>query len=237
LAQASRLKDEFLAAMSHELRTPLTAILGLAELLQMQVAGSLSEKQIAYVQTIYQSGEHLLMLINDVLDLAKISAGQADLQFDRIDVPQLCRAAMHGVESQADKRHISLALVLDPAVLALRADPRRLKQILVSLLGNAVKFTPINGKVGLVVAGDAAQRMVEFTVWDTGIGIAAENLRRLFQNFVQLDARLARDYEGTGLGLALVWQLTELHGGQVKAESNGLGKGSRFTVTLPWTPD
>jgi signal transduction histidine kinase len=119
-------------------------------------------------------------------------------------------------------------------VTVLQADQRRLKQILVNLLGNAVKFTPEGGEVGLAISGDEKQRSVEFLVWDTGIGIAAEDLPRLFRDFVQLDARLARNYEGTGLGLALVRRLAELHGGQVRAESDGPGKGSRFTVSLPW---
>ena len=118
----------------------------------------------------------------------------------------------------------------------LRADERRLKQILVNLLSNAVKFTPVGGRAGLTVSGDKQRRVVDFTVWDTGIGIAGTDLPRLFQDFVQLDTRLAREYEGTGLGLALVRRLAELHGGQVKAESDGPGKGSRFTVSLPWEP-
>ena len=234
LVQALRIKDEFLAAMSHELRTPLAAILGLAELLQMHTAGPLTEKQAYYAQTIYQSGQHLLTLITDVLDLTKLAAGQTQLELAPVDLSETCQAALQRAKPQADKKQIAVSLTLDPSVPCLQADARRLKQILVNLLSNAVKFTPAGGQVGLVVSGDEKEHRVEFTVWDTGIGIAAEDLPRLFQNFVQLDARLARNYEGTGLGLALVRHLVELHGGQVQAESDGLGKGSRITVNLPW---
>ena len=234
LVQALRIKDEFLAAMSHELRTPLTAILGVAELLQMQTSGPLNDKQAAYAQTISQSGQHLLALINDVLDLARLTAGQTPLELDLVNLSEACRVALQRVKPQADKKQITVSLVLDPAVTRLQADERRLKQILVNLLSNAVKFTPAGGQVGLTVSGEEKQCVVEFIVWDTGIGIAAEDLSRLFQDFVQLDARLARNYEGTGLGLSLVKRLVELHGGQVQAESDGLGKGSRFTVSLPW---
>ena len=235
LVTALRIKDEFLAAMSHELRTPLTAILGLTELLQMQVIGPLTEKQGQYVQLIHQSGEHLLALITDVLDLAKLAAGQTSLELGPVNIAEVCQAPLQLVKPQADKKQIAVSLTLDPSVPCLQADARRLKKILVNLLGNAVKFTPAGGQVGLAVSGDKKQRVIEFTVWDTGLGIAAEDLPRLFQDFAQLDARLARNYEGTGLGLAMVRRLAELHGGQVKAESDGLGKGSRFTVSLPWS--
>ena len=234
LRQAIRAKDDFLAGMSHELRTPLTAVLGLAEALQLNYHGPLTDQQAHYVQLIHQSGEHLLALINDVLDLAKVSAGRLVLEIAPVSVVEICQAAVRLVTPQAGKKQISVLLTVDPAVTVLQADARRLKQILVNLLGNAVKFTPADGQAGLTVRGNAKQGVAEFTVWDTGIGIAAEDLPRLFQDFVQLDTRLARDYEGTGLGLATVWRLAELHGGQVKAESDGPGKGSRFTVSLPW---
>ncbi len=234
LVRAMRAKDDFLSAMSHELRTPLTAVLGLSEILQLNVHDPLNEQQLHYVQLIHQSGEHLLALINDVLDLAKVSAGRLELQISPVGVISLCQAACHLVAPQADKKHITVSLALDPAVTEIQADARRLKQILINLLGNAVKFTPAGGQVALAVHGDAEQQRVDFTVRDTGVGIAPEDLPRLFQDFVQLDARLAREYEGTGLGLAMVRRLVELHGGQVRAESEGLGKGSRFTVSLPW---
>ena len=234
LQHAMHAKDEFLAGMSHELRTPLTAVLGLAEALQLKYHGPLTDQQAHYVQLIHQSGEHLLALINDVLDLAKVSAGRLVLEIAPVSVVEICQAAVRLVTPQAGKKQISVLLTVDPAVTVLQADARRLKQILVNLLGNAVKFTPADGQTGLTVRGDEKQGVAEFTVWDTGIGIAAENLPRLFQDFVQLDTRLARDYEGTGLGLATVRRLAELHGGQVKAESDGPGKGSRFTVSLPW---
>ena len=235
LVRAIRAKDDFLAGMSHELRTPLTAILGLAESLQLKYAGPLTEKQLQYVQVIHQSGEHLLALINDVLNLAKVSAGRLELEIAPVVVAETCQMAMQLITPQARKKSVTVSLALDPVVTGLRADERRLKQILVNLLSNAVKFTPAGGRAGLTVRGDEQRRVVDFTVWDTGIGIAGTDLPRLFQDFVQLDTRLAREYEGTGLGLALVRRLAELHGGQVKAESDGLGKGSRFTVSLPWS--
>jgi PAS domain S-box-containing protein len=236
LRRALRVKDEFLMTMSHELRTPLTAILGMAELLQTETYGPLTERQAACAQAISTSGRHLLALINDVLDVAKIAAGQLKLEVGPVSVAEICQEAQHLITPQADKKQITLSLALDPAATVLQADARRLKQILVNLLGNAVKFTPASGRVGLTVFGDEKQRVVKFTVWDTGIGIAAEDVPRLFQDFVQLDARYARVYEGTGLGLALVRRLVELHGGEVWVESEGLGKGSRFTVGLPWRP-
>ncbi len=236
LVEAVRAKDDFLANMSHELRTPLTGILAMAEVLQQPIHGPVTPKQAQYAQLIQQSGEHLLTLINDVLELAKISAGRLELERGAVDVAEVCQAALHLVSPQANHKQLTVALTSDPAVTSLRADERRLKQVLVNLLGNAVKFTPAGGRVALEVTGDASGGWAHFTVSDTGIGIAADDLPRLFENFVQLDAGLDRNYEGTGLGLAMVRRLAELHGGRVTAESAGLGQGSRFTVSLPWSP-
>jgi PAS domain S-box-containing protein len=233
LARAARLKDEFLASMSHELRTPLNAVLGLSEVLQEEVYGPLTDKQKRSLQSIEASGRHLLELINDILDLAKIGAGKLELELAPIPINPLCEASLRLIKPEAYKKELSVDLIIDPAVTLLHADTRRLKQILLNLLSNAVKFTPAGGAIGLEVAGDTTQQAVHLTVWDTGIGIAQADLAHLFQPFVQLDSRLARQYNGTGLGLALVGRMAEMHGGSVTVESE-LGVGSRFTVSLPW---
>ncbi len=236
LLRASRLKDEFLANMSHELRTPLTSILGLAEALQMGTYGPLPDKQFQRLQIIRQSGQHLLALITDILDLAKIEADRVQLELGPVPVVDVCQASLQFIKQTAEKKKLRVTLVHDPHVGLLQADARRLKQMLVNLLGNAVKFTPEGGQVGLEVTGDAQQGEVHFSVWDTGIGIPADKLGLLFQPFVQVDGSLARKYEGAGLGLALTRRLAEMHGGGVTAQSAGPGQGSRFTVTLPWHP-
>jgi signal transduction histidine kinase/CheY-like chemotaxis protein len=233
LVRANQLKDEFLAMMSHELRTPLNAILGLTESLQEGTYGLLSERQIKPLRTIEASGRHLLRLITDILDLSKIGAGKIKLQVGTAPVKEVCQVSLQFIQQEAHKKQLRVSFTSDPQVTTVEADERRLEQILVNLLSNAVKFTPQGGSVGLEVKGDAARLVVRLTVWDTGIGIAEKDLPRLFQPFVQLDATLARQYTGTGLGLALVRQLAELHGGSVSVESQ-VGRGSRFTVTLPW---
>ncbi len=235
LARAARMKDEFLANMSHELRTPLNAILGRSELLREQIYGPLSAQQDRAVQSIEEAGQHLLAMINDILDLSKVEAGKLALELDSFNPKDVCRAALRLVAEAAGAKGITLAIAYDSIVELVEADARRLKQILVNLLSNAVKFTPAGGRVGLEMRGDTEQQIVSFVVWDTGIGIAQEDQQRLFKPFVQLDSTLSRQYEGTGLGLALVFRLAELHGGSVTLES-AVGEGSRFTVRLPWTP-
>ncbi|NTW97644.1 MAG: PAS domain S-box protein [Oscillochloris sp.] len=232
LAHAARMKDAFLANMSHELRTPLNAILGRAELLQEQFHGPLSDAQLRSVVSIAESGRHLLDLINDILDLSKVEAGRLDLQIEQIMIADVCQASMIFVKELALKNSLKLTLDLSAHLDEMPADPRRLKQMLINLLSNAVKFTPSGGQVCLEVRCDAAARVVRFAVQDTGIGIAPEDLPRLFQPFSQLDSTLSRKHEGSGLGLALVRRLAELHGGSVTVVSE-LGVGSRFTITLP----
>ncbi|MBN1889147.1 MAG: GAF domain-containing protein [Thermoflexales bacterium] len=233
LARAARLKDEFLASMSHELRTPLTSILGLSEALLEGTFGLLGEQQLRPVRTIEESGRHLLALINDILDLSKIEAGKFDLLLGQVVVSSVCKASLQLVRQAASAKQIEVSSSLDERVEAIWADERRLKQILVNLLSNAVKFTPPAGEIGLTVSGDAEQQVAHFSVWDTGIGIAREDMQRLFKPFVQLDSSLSRQYPGTGLGLSLVYRMTEMHGGSVSVESE-TGRGSRFTVSLPW---
>jgi signal transduction histidine kinase/ActR/RegA family two-component response regulator len=236
LARAGRLKDEFLASMSHELRTPLNAVLGIAEALQEGVYGPLNENQGHSLRSIEESGRHLLNLINDILDLSKIEAGKLVLERTVVSVQEVCQASLRFVWQEAHKKQLQVATEIDPSVMAVWADERRLKQILVNLLSNAVKFTAVGGHIGLEVQGNPAQKTVHFVVWDEGIGIAPENIKNLFRPFVQLDSRLSREYSGTGLGLSLVYRMTELHGGSVALTSE-VGQGSRFTVSLPWDPE
>jgi PAS domain S-box-containing protein len=233
LAKAARLKDEFLANMSHELRTPLTAILNLAEALQEQIYGSLNDKQLKYLHTIEASGRHLLELINDILDLSKIEAGHLHLHMEKCAVADVCQSSLQLIKEMAHKKRQQVFFAINPRSIDLYADARCLKQMLFNLLGNAVKFTPEGGQIGLDVQGDTAVGIVRLSVWDTGIGIATADLPKLFRPFSQLDSGLARQYSGTGLGLSLVQRMVDLHGGSLSVESV-LGQGSRFTITLPW---
>ena len=233
LQRAARAKDEFLASMSHELRTPLAGILALAEGLEDGIYGPLTDRQARTLQAMQASGEHLLELINDILDVAKAEAGLMEPHFEYFAVSDVCQGSLNLIRGMAHKKHLRVSFSITPAAIGLEADPRRLKQILVNLLSNAVKFTPEERDLGLEVTADAETQIVRFCVWDRGIGIAKEDLPRLFQPFTQLDASLAREYTGTGLGLALVRNMAEMHGGSITVEST-LGVGSRFTVTIPW---
>ena len=232
LAHAARLKDEFLANMSHELRTPLSAILGFSEILMEQTQGPLNPPQQKSLQTIAQSGRHLLSLINDILDVSKIEAGKIELEIDLVSIELVSQVSIQFVRQMAKQKNIQLFLKLAASLPTLWADERRVKQILVNLLTNAVKFTLPDGKVGLEVYGDTQRDVIHFTVWDSGIGIAEEDMTRLFQPFVQADSSLARHHGGTGLGLVLVSRLTDMHGGGISVQSKK-GEGSRFTITLP----
>ena len=218
--------------MSHELRTPLNAILGLSEALLENASATLTPRQVKSITTISTSGAHLLALINDILDLSKIEAGKLELNLDTVNVQEFCESCLVFVRTQAMQKNIGVAFEHDGRVAKFSADPKYLKQILVNLLTNAVKFTPVGGRLGLTVTAPEGEGVVRFTVWDTGIGIAPENARKLFHAFTQIDSGLTRAQEGTGLGLALVAKLAELHGGSVALES-GPGQGSRFIVTLP----
>lgn len=232
LARAVRLKDEFLANMSHELRTPLNAILGMSEVLRLNVYGILNTDQLEALKHIESGGHHLLALINDILDLSKIEADQMELRVGPIVVSELCQASLLFIKQTAQKKQLKVAFSTDNMVQTFEADERRIKQVLVNLLSNAVKFTPLGGQVGLEVKANQAQELISFTVWDTGIGIAKQDMTKLFESFVQIDSRLSRQHEGTGLGLSLTYRLVELHAGGIHLESE-VGKGSRFTVSLP----
>jgi PAS domain S-box-containing protein len=227
---ASQAKSRFLAAMSHELRTPLNAILGMTENLQEGILGPISNRQSSALATIEQSGTHLLNLINDILDISKVEAGQLEPDWASVAVLDLCHGSVALVSQQAQKKQIALTLNLPDDIPDLWGDARRLRQVLVNLLDNAIKFTPTGGQVTLSAQTEGDH--INLSVLDTGIGIAAEEISTLFQPFTQVESDLSRQYDGTGLGLALVKQLTELHGGEIRCTST-VGVGSCFSVVLP----
>ena len=233
---ANRAKSEFLAMVSHELRTPLNAILGMAEVLAEKVHGPINTEQATSIQYITEGGNHLLELINDILDVSKIEVGELELQLQTINTEDVCQASLRFVRSMAQTKQLKLLSVLDYNATVLQADKRRLKQILVNLLTNAVKFTPEGGQVKLEMMGDKENKVIRFVISDTGIGIAQEELARIFAPFSQGDSALSYTQEGTGLGLALVAHLTEMHGGSVTVESH-VNQGSSFTIALPWDSD
>ncbi len=232
LVHANRIKDEFLANMSHELRTPLSGILGFSEILLTGMYGGLNEKQNRYTENIHASGTHLLGLINDILDISKIEAGKFTLNPENLPLDVVCEASLVFVKQLAQKKSIDLQYSFSGSMPMIFADPKRLKQVLVNLLNNAVKFTPEHGTVKLEVRQDDAAGQMWFSVTDNGIGIAPESLEKIFQPFEQLDSSLSRQYQGTGLGLSLVKKLVELHGGKIEVESE-LGRGSRFHFNIP----
>jgi PAS domain S-box-containing protein len=235
LARTSQAKDEFLAAMSHELRTPLTSILGLSETMGDGLIGPLSPRQERAARMIHENGIHLLELINDILDMSRVASGKMTLRWDEVPMQQLCDASLRLVGPSAKRKELTVSMKLDPKAQLVRGDSRRLKQMLVNLLGNAVKFTPQGGSIGLDVRADADRCELRVGIWDTGVGIPADQFDRLFQPFVQLDSRPARQYDGTGLGLALVAGMAELHQGRIEVQSE-VGRGSRFEIILPWDP-
>ena len=259
LEEASRMKSEFLSNMSHELRTPLNAIIGFSEILKDGVAGELTARQIDYLTQVFESGQHLLALINDILDLSKVEAGKMTLEFEEIDVNEFLTTTLDVVRERANKNGISLAFSpcdAPPGVGRMVVDARKFKQIVYNLLSNGVKFSGEGGSVLLEarvahrqdVILDAPPGMtgrllplpsshfnefLEVRVTDSGIGIAEQDLQFLFQSFRQLGSSLTRHYEGTGLGLALVMRMVELHQGTVGVVS-APKRGARFAVWLPW---
>src|SRR5438132_11043910 len=218
IAEVSRLKSEFLANMSHELRTPLNAILGFSELLRDDLAGKITEKQRKdCLDNIYNSGRHLLSLINDVLDLTKVEAGRMDLVYEEFGVDSAVREVLNVVRSLAMKKDIEIASSVEPLEALLIADKNKFKQVLYNLLSNAIKFTPPSGKVGLQAV--VREEALRITVQDSGIGIPRELQHKIFGAFYQVQSANNREYPGTGLGLALTKKLTELHGGSIEFDS------------------
>lgn len=244
LAQVTRYKDEFLANMSHELRTPLNTILGFSEGLQDGIYGPLNEQQANALRSIDTSSQHLLSLINDILDLSKIVAGKIELQPTPTAIAELCRSSLIFVQNQALRKNIYLSSFVPAALDLVPLDERRIKQALINLLSNAVKFTPEGGQVSLVVTVDnpvdnaqnphseSPSPRLLFQVKDTGVGISSDDQKHLFQPFVQINHHLNRQNSGSGLGLALVKQIAELHRGEVWVDSE-VGKGCCFTLSLP----
>ncbi|WP_103668060.1 ATP-binding protein [Pseudanabaena sp. BC1403] len=242
LLRATRLKDEFLANMSHELRTPLNSILGMNESLQEGIFGSINQQQLKALQTIENSSNHLLALINDILDVAKIESGQVELNLTSVNIKKLCQSSLVFIKQQALTRRIQLIEKIPSRLPETMLDERRIRQVLINLLNNAVKFTPEGGtitlEVSLVKLAEYSESSVflRISVIDTGIGISPENIQKLFKPFVQIDSALNRQYQGTGLGLTLVKRLVEIHGGHVSLTSK-LDEGSCFTINLPFCSD
>jgi signal transduction histidine kinase len=241
LKRATRLKDEFLANMSHELRTPLNSILGMNEGLQEGIFGHINERQIQVLQTIESSSTHLLTLINDILDVAKIESGQVTLELTATDLDSLCNSSLAFIKQQSLTKRIQLIPRIPKYLPEIMLDERRIRQVLINLLNNAVKFTLEGGTITLEVSQVQLEssttnltplNYIKIAVIDTGIGISAENIQKLFQPFIQIDSALNRQYTGTGLGLALVKRLVELHGGTIELTSE-VGVGSCFAINLP----
>ena len=254
LEEASRMKSEFLANMSHELRTPLNAIIGFSEVLGDGLIGNLTDQQKKFIGDIFSSGKHLLSLINDILDLSKVEAGKMMLDLESVQISSLFANSMSIVKEKAHARHISLTVDAPRELGSIRADGRKVKQIVYNLLSNAVKFSTDGGEVTLrarrvpraevgqlhddangrvfPLAENGFSEFLEISVTDGGIGITPEGMEALFKPFSQIDSGLSRKYQGTGLGLAMIKLLSELHGGTLAVESE-VGKGSHFTVWLP----
>jgi CheY-like chemotaxis protein len=225
---ANRAKSRFLADMSHELRTPLNSILGFSQLMELQGGESLSDKQREYLRWIRDGGEHLLDMVNDVLDLSKVEAGKVELEKAPFDPSALIRRVLTTVRSLAAKKHLHIDTSVPREPVVLDADEVRVKQILYNLLSNAIKFTEREKKIGVEARGEDGELAI--TVWDEGIGIPAADMVKIFEPYAR--ARGGHGVEGTGLGLAIVKRLVELHGGTVSVQSE-VGRGSRFTVRLP----
>ena len=254
LERANRQKSEFLAMMSHELRTPLNAIIGFSELLKDGVVGGISPEQRSCAEDIFSQGQHLLSLISDILDLSKVEAGKMELELSVVDVSDLLHASLNFVKARAANHGIKLVIDLDPGLGTIKADAKKLKQVLVNLLSNAVKFAYDGGEVRILarlVSNEGFQDALEtemlgaladgasstegflrIAVEDIGIGISKEEMNKLFKPFEQLDGSLSRKHEGSGLGLAIVKRLVELHNGAVTLTSE-VGQGSRFSVWMP----
>jgi protein-histidine pros-kinase len=235
MQEANRLKSEFLANMSHELRTPLNAIIGFTKLLHGGKAGPLSDTQVEYLGDILNSSRHLLQLINDVLDLAKIESGRTEIRVESVDLNKIAREVRDILRGLATEKRIALTVTVDSRLPAVRVDPRLLKQLLYNYLSNAIKFTPDEGRVTMRIE-PLGKRAFRVEVDDTGIGIRPEDMPRLFVEFQQLDASSAKRYPGTGLGLALTKRIVELQGGKVGLSSEP-GKGSTFFAELPLEVD
>jgi len=232
---ANRAKSDLLAGMSHELRTPLTAIIGYAEILGYEYFGTLNAKQKEQIEVIMQASHHLLDLINDILDISKIESGKTELEPSLVGMRSLIEHPLTLLKETADRKRIGMKADFPSELsgLELHVDERRLKQVLFNLLSNAIKFTPEEGRINVAMKRRGEE--LEISVADTGIGIPALELDRIFDAFYQIKRGGRAKEQGSGLGLSLSRKLVELHGGRMWAESEGEGKGSRFVFTLPYT--
>jgi signal transduction histidine kinase len=227
---ANRTKSEFLANMSHELRTPLNAILGFSEIIKIGMFGPVSERYRGYASDIFNSSAHLLRLINEILDLSKLEAGKFELHEEDVEISEIVQASIHLLEPQAEKAKIRLSKSVDNDLPLVRADDRRLRQVLINLLSNAVKFTPEGGRVCVSVT--AKSGAVSIAISDTGIGIEQDEIPKALEAFRQTNSKISRKYEGTGLGLPLAKHLVERHGGTLTIESK-INVGTTVMVALP----
>jgi PAS domain S-box-containing protein len=235
IQEANRLKSEFVANMSHELRTPLNSVIGFAELMVSGKVGAMAEAHREYLGDILNSSKHLLQLINDVLDLAKVEAGKIEIRPEPIDPARIVFEVRDILRGLAGERRTKVEVEVDPSLTDLVLDPPKLKQVLYNYLSNAIKFTPEGGRVRVIMVPEGPAR-VRIEVEDTGIGVRQEDLHRLFVEFQQLDAGTAKKYPGTGLGLAVTKRVVEAQGGTVEVRSE-LGRGSTFAAILPRVTD
>jgi two-component system CheB/CheR fusion protein len=231
LKRTALVKSEFLANMSHELRTPLNSINGFSEVLYDETFGSLNEKQKKYVNNVLTSGKHLLLLINQILDMAKVEAGKMKLSLSNLPMKSLLNEISLLVADMANKKKLQMLLEIAEDLPDIEADELKVKEIIYNLLSNAVKFTPEGGNIGLQAKKAGSE--IEIVVWDTGVGIASENMVKIFEGFFRVDTPYSRLTEGTGLGLPLSRKMVELHSGNLSVESAGLNKGASIRVILP----
>jgi len=231
LKRTTRAKSEFLANMSHELRTPLNSINGFSEILYDETFGSLNEKQKKYIEYVLTSGKHLLLLINQILDMSKVEAGKMKLTLSSLPMKSLLNDISLLIADMVSKKKIEMLLEIAEDLPNIEADELKIKEVLYNLLSNAVKFTPEGGKIGM--RAQKADSGIEIVVWDTGIGIAPENMNKIFEGFFRVDTPYSRVTEGTGLGLPLSKKLVELHGGKFFVVSEALNKGTQVRFTLP----
>ena len=231
LKRTARVKSEFLANMSHELRTPLNSINGFSEVLSDETFGPLNEKQKKYINNVLTSGKHLLLLINQILDMAKVESGKMKLALSSLPMKSLLNEISLLVADMVSKKKIEMSLEIAADLPDIEADELKVKEIIYNLLSNAAKFTPEGGKIGM--RARKVNSEVEVEVWDTGVGIAPENMGKIFEGFFRVDTPYSRVTEGTGLGLPLSKSLVELHGGKLSVESKGLNRGSSVRFTLP----
>jgi two-component system CheB/CheR fusion protein len=231
LKRTTRAKSEFLANMSHELRTPLNSINGFSEILSDETFGPLNEKQKKYVNNILTSGKHLLLLINQILDMAKVESGKMKLALSSLPMKSLLNEISLLVEDMVSKKKIEMLLEIAEDLPDIEGDELKVKEIIYNLLSNAVKFTPEGGKIGM--RAKKVDSKIEIEIWDTGVGIAPENINKIFEGFFRVDTPYSRLTEGTGLGLPLSKKLVEFHGGDFSVESGGLNKGTGVKFTLP----